>query len=171
MIALACPSPRVAVGARRQMATYKPIPSFTPTQIARFWAKVDKSGTGGCWRWTGKLTPNGYGTFYDFRAHRIAFTLVRGVVPAEKTLDHICRNRACVNPDHLEIVTNKVNILRGTSPTAINARRTHCKKGHEFDAVDTYGRRHCSSCRKAYKRSYNIRPDVRDEMRRRLDAK
>jgi HNH endonuclease len=97
-------------------------------------------GTSGeCWLWTGARKSHGYGgiTVLGRRgrsAHRIGYELYVGPIPEGMTLDHLCRNRMCVRPDHLEPVSNTVNVLRGMSPFAINARATHCVHGHEFTA-------------------------------------
>lgn len=87
-------------------------------------------------------------------AHRYAYESIVGPIPNGMVLDHVkqrCGNRACVNPAHLEPVTNRVNILRGSGITALNARKTHCPKGHEYtDANTIRGKdrvRKCRSCR------------------------
>jgi len=118
----------------------------------RFWEKVDKQPSG-CWVWTGSIT-KGYGqicvrTGRPELAHRVAYQLLRGDIPIGLELDHLCRNRACVNPGHLEVVDNRTNCLRGIGPTAINARMTHCKRGHELNGsnVNVYrGMRFCRAC-------------------------
>lgn len=106
-----------------------------------------------CWQWLGKLD-NGYGRFWLQGklklAHRIAWEQVNGPVPDKKHLDHLCRNRGCVNPDHLEPVTIGENVLRGEGYSAINARKTHCKNGHELSGDNLYnikrGGRTCGIC-------------------------
>jgi len=88
------------------------------------------------------------------RTHRIAWTLRRGAIPDDKTLDHLCRVPACVNPEHMALVSNKENILRGDSFSARNARKTHCKRGHELcgkNVTVTNGHRHCRLCVKERK--------------------
>lgn len=91
----------------------------------------------GCWLWTGTSSRKGYGGFDRRGAHRVAYETLRGPIPVGLTLDHLCRTPACVNPDHLEPVTMQINVLRGTGPTAINARATSCPKGHPYDPANT----------------------------------
>lgn len=145
-----------------------------PVQIvnndeSRFWSKVDKDGPlpawapflGPCWLWTGAPNASGYGTLRlsggtrrTVTAHRYAYELRVGPIPDGLTLDHLCRVRACVRPDHLEPVTNKENALRGMSPWAENARKTHCVHGHPFDEANTYmgAWRVCRTCKMAEQR-------------------
>lgn len=111
----------------------------------------------GCWEWTGARTPDGYGLMADGgkcrRSHVVIYTRAKGPVPDGLQLDHLCRNRGCVNPDHLEPVTNKVNSLRGEGFSAVNAKKTHCPAGHPYDEANTYrdkkGRK-CWTCIRIY---------------------
>ncbi len=111
-----------------------------------------------CWEWAGTRF-RGYGMIgvrglENRRAHRVSYETFVGPIPDGLTIDHLCRNRGCVNPAHLEPVTNKVNVLRGVGPTAVNARKTHCCRGHEFTPENTLlssGRRYCRACIKVRK--------------------
>lgn len=107
----------------------------------------------GCRVWTGYRTPDGYGRMTvngaTQGAHRVAYELFVGAIPKGLVIDHLCRNRACVNPLHLEVVTNRENILRGEGHAAQNARKTHCIRGHDLtDPKNTYtwGTRECRLC-------------------------
>jgi hypothetical protein len=108
----------------------------------------------GCWPWLGKRDHKDYGRIrvgaVSYPAHRFVFEAFGTAVPSELVLDHLCRNHWCVNPDHLEVVTGRENALRGIGPTAINARKTHCIRGHEFTpentARNTDGARVCREC-------------------------
>ena len=109
--------------------------------------------TESCWLWMGSMYNNGYGKIgrKGYMAHRIAYELTKDVVPEDMCLDHLCSQRNCVNPDHLEIVTLVENVMRGNSQHAINARKTHCKWGHEFTEENIYrhpqrGSRLCRKC-------------------------
>lgn len=112
----------------------------------------------GCWDWVGAHTPKGYGRYHYKKqykaAHRVLYESVNGPVPDGLTIDHLCRNRGCVNPAHLEPVTMRENILRGESFAAVGARQTHCKHGHLLAGDNVLrqrvtGRR-CRTCRQAF---------------------
>lgn len=117
----------------------------------------------GCWLWLGFTDAGGYGrlsvgskrdgTNGTASAHRAAWELVNGPVPIGLVLDHLCRNRACINPSHLEPVTQRENTLRGEGNAAKNARKTHCKNGHPFEGDNLYvsprGKRTCLTCWRA----------------------
>lgn len=123
--------------------------------LQRFWRQVDKTDL--CWLWTGNVTHQGYGEFYlagsTHRAHRISWVLAGNSLTPGLVIDHICRVRECVNPDHLREVTHRENTLAGIGPTAINARKVRCKAGHEFDEENTYQRlgwRICRTCKREW---------------------
>lgn len=144
-----------------------------PTIAERFWTKVSKSE--GCWEWTGGRWANGYGQFWlrrgkNLAAHRFAYTTLVGPIPDGMTLDHLCRNRACVNPDHLEVISLRENILRGGNGAANNARKTHCPNGHPYDLFNTYEKRDgkgrmCRACMRQHNlaRRAMTRKQVKDE--------
>lgn len=120
----------------------------------------------GCWLWTGSLDRDGYGQAryrgVVRRAHRIIYETERGPIPAGLVLDHKCRNPGCVNPDHLEPVTQAVNLRRSPATlNSVNAAKTHCKYGHPFDGADSYGRRLCSACRSVVNAEYRERVRAR----------
>lgn len=120
----------------------------------RFWAKVDK--TDECWLWTGARNGDGYGYIQvegrSTRAHGWSYLWACGAVPVGLVLDHLCRVRHCVRPDHLQPVPERINLLRGESFAAENAVKTHCPAGHEYDeantARDSRGSRYCRACKR-----------------------
>ncbi len=120
--------------------------------MERVWAKVDPSGD--CWEWTGAKGRTGYGLVWSERrvrgAHRVVYEALVGPIPDGMQIDHLCRNRACVNPDHLEAVTRQENIRRG-----FRVQKMTCPQGHPYDESNTYrfdGRRYCRACHAVYSR-------------------
>jgi len=108
-----------------------------------------------CWVWRGKPKDTGYGQINIggrvLNAHTMVYEMLVGPVPPGKELDHLCRVKLCVNPDHLEPVTHRENCLRGVGPSAKAAKATRCRKGHPYDEQNTYWRpdgkgRGCRTC-------------------------
>lgn len=133
-----------------------------------FFEKVDTGEGLGCWRWLGgQHQDTGYGTVsFGNRtrlAHRVAYELGIGPIPAGLDLGHLCRVRLCVNPYHLEPVTERENILRGETLAAFNAAKTQCKRGHDlasqaslFTTKSGRVERRCRPCHAAYMRDWNV---------------
>lgn len=124
----------------------------------RFWAKVRENPATGCWEWAAAIARNGYGQFaHEGRtrsAHRLAWLSLRGEIPEGMQLDHLCRVRHCVNPDHLDVVTARVNRERGN---ATHVRRNgpavspdHCIQGHPLAAPNLHTRARQRECRACY---------------------
>ncbi len=117
---------------------------------------VDVDTSGDCWEWNGPVAANGYGKATirkkTMLAHRVFFTHFVGEIPDGHQIDHLCRNRKCVNPAHLEAVLPEVNIARGISPSAQNAGKLYCIHGHSLQGENLYvtpdGRRQCKTCRR-----------------------
>ena len=120
--------------------------------VQLFWNKVQKSDN--CWTWLAQINVRGYGVFWDgsktVPAHRFSYLLHKGDYDRNLTLDHLCRNPMCVNPEHLEPVTFRENLLRGESPMAKHAVKTHCPQGHPYSGDNLYihnNQRFCKTCR------------------------
>ena len=137
------------------------------TPIAdRLSARTQRGDEKSCWAWLGSLA-NGYGSITiggrTVSAHRVAFELAHGTIPVGLTIDHLCRNKLCVNPAHLEAVTMRENTLRGSGRSAVNARKTHCQNGHPLVGQNVrielsrwgFPSRRCRACDAAY---YHKRP-------------
>ena len=125
----------------------------------RFLDKVKAEPNSGCWIWMGSRLRTGYGLLgaggkygKTLRAHRVAYVIYRGSIPAGLELDHLCRVRACVNPWHLELVTRKENLNRGMHPLHVAHRIGTCLRGHELN-----GRRRCLICHNEWQREHRRR--------------
>jgi hypothetical protein len=126
----------------------------SPTIEHRFFAKVQCEPMTGCWLWTGAISGSGYSVFKDSgidkSGHRFAYEYFKADVPAGLVLDHSCDTPSCVNPDHLKACTQRENVLRSAGLAAINARKTHCVRGHELNEqnlrASNPGIRACKEC-------------------------
>ena len=136
------------------------------TAAELFWPKVNVGWTDECWEWTASLLPNGYGQFSSGKnrglsilAHRAAYVMILGDPGEDLQIDHLCHNKKCVNPQHLEAVTPRVNVRRAHDDGLIknyrngNSGKTHCKNGHPFDMV-IGGRRACRKCHNEYHKNW-----------------
>lgn len=119
-----------------------------------------------CWLYAGYKNPDGYGVIFctvngktiNHRAHRVTYENFVAPIPDNMVLDHLCRVRHCINPAHLEAVTDKENIMRGIGASAKNSVKTHCPNGHPYNNRNTYTHtsakgnkeRYCRRCRDAY---------------------
>lgn len=131
------------------------------------WERIERwtDRSGGCWVWTHWLDQDGYAhASYEgkrVRVHRWSWEQVNGPVPPGLELDHLCRTRGCVRPDHLQAVSHRENMMRGVAPSAVNAKKTQCKHGHPFSGENLIlqidGRRSCRTCtnRRARTRYWN----------------
>jgi len=132
------------------------------TTLIRFQKYIELDLLEGCWLWQGAINHDGYGLFWHEEkmrgAHRTAFEHWNGKVLEGLELDHLCRNRQCVNPDHLEIVTHKENVQRGRS---FLGEKTHCPQGHPYSGenlvIRLNGRRTCKICSLEQSRRNHIR--------------
>lgn len=135
-------------------------PISDPSLEERFWSRVQIGES--CWEWSGARIKGGYACIRYHRklltVHRVSYELHKGPIPEGLTIDHLCRNRGCVNPDHLEAVTMKTNVKRGQgNGYQLNAAKTHCPEGHPYDEANTYRTpgntsRHCRTCQKERRR-------------------
>lgn len=150
------------IAGRVELPSGKSVPRSTVVRLAAVRGRDNE-----CWEWSGQKNERGYGRSSVFRAdggvsstlvHRVAYELAAGAVPDGYEIDHLCRNRACVNPAHLEAVSHAENTLRGTSPSSVNARRVLCLHGHPLEGrnllVTKKGHRACRECLRVYRREW-----------------
>lgn len=146
---------------KRRSGTLRNSPLAPPKSTEeRFWAKVQKSENG-CWSWTAGKCGMGYGWLRlpgkdggIVSAHRFSYNLHRGPILDGLELDHLCRNPSCVNPGHLEAVTHRENVRRGTSPPAVTRRTGVCQRGHSDWRISSGGNWLCRPClQEAWRRS------------------
>ncbi len=132
----------------------------------RFEALLTRNGDSDCWEWVGTLNASGYGRFRfrgsgAYLAHRASYEMHVGEIPDGLVIDHLCRNRSCVNPDHLEPVTDRENLIRGESVVAVGMRRDTCSAGHVLQGENlgksSVGGRKCKACAREYQREYDAR--------------
>jgi len=132
------------------------IVTFSPKEHTRIFAKIFVNQVNKCWEWQGSLDKQGYGLLWykqkTERIHRVMYAFFIKPIPRGiknrrfAQVDHLCRNHACCNPEHLELIAQRVNVLRGISPPAIASRRINCIHGHSLEYTKNGKRRRCRTC-------------------------
>lgn len=158
--------------AGRQLAVQIPIDML---DVARFYEKIHIDKSSECWNWKGKPSSDGYGRMgIDYKvylAHRVSYVLKYGEPPPHMVIDHVCRNRICINPDHLEVVSLEENIRRGVGPERMRessdakAQRTHCKNGHPFSGYNLSlndRQRLCKTCHRQWQKDFRARKKAKE---------
>lgn len=147
---------------------------LTENEFNRFFTKVDKEGPivkselGKCWIWTASIRKeDGYGNFYlrgkRVYSHKLSYVIASGSFSEDLKLDHLCRNTSCVNPSHLEPVTDKINIFRGTGVAVTHSKKTHCPRKHLLEppnlgkAAKKTGRRACLACARTHSKYHKAK--------------
>jgi hypothetical protein len=145
------------------MLDARTIPTFNAQDVL---SQVSFDSDDKCWEWNGYITKYGYGVYghMGYMVHRIIYELLVDKLGTEESIDHLCKNKKCVNPNHLEVVSLRENVLRSNNFYAINARKSYCKHGHIFDDDNTYihpkrGTRHCKKCNKLAQQRFNIKKE------------
>ena len=145
---------RTILGTKKNRAIVK----ASDADKARVMSKVIVDPESGCWNWSAGLTDDGYGSVWlvdtSVQVHRAVWSWNRWLVCYSRELDHLCRNRRCCNPEHLEMVTEEENIRRGESAAGHNARKTHCPQGHPYSGTNSRGERICQPCERETKRRH-----------------
>lgn len=130
--------------------------TWTERQLFNFWRRVHRPEADTCWEWRGLLNHGGYGHYAvlgrTYIPHRVSYELIVGPIPDGLQIDHLCRNKVCVNPKHLEAVTQQENIRRSDCPPAKRGRMTHCALGHEITRDRSGVRRTCVPCQRRRQR-------------------
>lgn len=149
--------------------------------MEKFSKSFDKTSNG-CWEWRKGLNKDGYSQISlwggwkkapkggQYPAHRIMYELIKGELKPDEQIDHLCRNKVCINPEHLEAVDKDTNNIRGNSPSAIHSRKTQCPKGHPYSGANLYiefkqnGKtmRRCRACRAEQKRQQYLRSKLKE---------
>lgn len=130
--------------------------ALSPKEHKRIFNKIIVNESTKCWEWIGSKDQSGYGLLWykgrTERIHRVLYAFFVNPIPREtitirkQSIDHLCRNHSCCNPEHLELVTQKENGLRGVGLKAINAKKTHCKYGHPYPSYNGKARHYCRTC-------------------------
>lgn len=147
--------------------TVKILDNSSQIDINGFWEKIEI--TNSCWNWKAYVSEYGYGLFSinnkRVRAHRVSYELFYGKIPNGLEIDHLCKNRACVNPNHLDVVTHHENIRRGNTGEN-NRTKAHCPQGHEYTPDNTYvrpnGSRECRICRRILLKSWKANKEYKE---------
>ena len=126
--------------------------NYRGTVVERFWRRIEPEPNSGCWLWIGATNGNGYAKLSVNgrmnEAHRVSYEMFVGKIPIGLDIDHLCRIRSCVNPNHLRILTRQQNVMCGQHPNVIRSRANRCLRGHTFDYVDPRGHKRCRECRR-----------------------
>jgi hypothetical protein len=150
----------------------KPIRKLNRPIAERFWGHVDIRSARECWQWLSSTTRKGYGQFQTAArandgAHRVAYELEHGPIPLSYQVHHTCHNKLCCNPRHLEAISAREHTLGGNGFAGVNARKTHCKRGHELTPENCYdyaGKRACKLCARIRAREQQRR--IREQKRK-----
>ena len=141
------------------------------TFLERFFDNVEPEPNSGCWLWIGGMYRNGYGSMSNgaerprLLAHRFSYEIVHGPIPPEMQIDHRCRLKSCVNPNHLEVVTCRENLLRGHHPRMIASKTNTCKRGHALPPTPPPGRS-CKTCEQIRRRERYLKSNKEENHQR-----